>query len=116
MTVTINGMNTENTFDLSTGTLGTPATPAAITPRTVTDGKEYDAIILPGKYSDGAVTVEFTINPNTKPETFTWNAGDIDFTGGKQYTYEVKLTRTGVQVTGTIAEWKVEDKGDVTAD
>ena len=31
-TVTIKGMNTKNTFDLKTGDLGTPDTPAEITP------------------------------------------------------------------------------------
>lgn len=59
MKVTVKGMNTTNTFDLSTSRLGdTPDTEADITPRTITDGEAYDAIILPGSYGTGEVTVE----------------------------------------------------------
>lgn len=117
MTISIKGMNTESTFNLSDGALGTADKKADIAPRTITDGELYDAIILPGNYSDGDITVEFTINPTgSKPETFVWNIGDIAFEAAKEYSYEVKLTRTEVEVTGTITDWKVEDKGEVTAE
>ena len=101
MTVTIKGMNTKNTFNLATGVLGTPGTPAAITPHTVADGAIYDAIIMPGGYATGALTVEFTVGG----ETFTWNVGAETFVAGNEYTYAITLTRTGVIVTGTINPW-----------
>lgn len=114
MTVTIKGMNTANTFDLSTGTLGTPGTVAAITPRTVADGSEYDAIIMPGSYLADVITVEFTVGT----DTFTWNVGATSFEGGNEYSYDVTLTRTGVNVTGTITPWIISgnNRGDVTAE
>lgn len=59
-TVTIKGMNARNTFDLKTGTLGTPAKPTAITPRKLaapvaTYAATYDAIILPATYAADVV-------------------------------------------------------------
>lgn len=112
MTVSINGMNTATTFELATGRLGTTTTPAPITPRTITDGSQYDAIIMPGSYPDGAVTVSFTVGD----ETFTWDAGAIVFEGGNESVYEVTITRTGVSATGTIKPWETVNKGGVTAD
>ena len=114
MTVKINGMNTKNTFNLSTGALGTANTPAAITPRTVTNGSVYDAIILPGSYAAGAITVEFTVGG----DTFIWTLTNTDatFVGGNEYTYAVTLTRTGITVTGTITPWNTINRGGATAD
>lgn len=113
MTVTIKGMNTENTFNLSTGDLGSPDTPADITPRTITDGSVYDAIIMPGAYDAADVTVEFVAGG----ETFTWDVGATSFAGGNEYTYAVTLTRTGVLVSGTITPWITSgnDRGGVSA-
>ncbi|MCC8034363.1 MAG: fimbrillin family protein [Rikenellaceae bacterium] len=121
MTVTIKGMNTQTTFDLSTGALGAPGTPAEIIPRTLTDGIKYDAIILPSAaISEGDYSVDFTINPNTADnETFTWNmAAGTDFAAGNEYTYAVTLSRTEVTATGEITPWNTSgnDRGDVTAE
>lgn len=113
MAVKINGMNAQNTLDLKTSTLGTAtdnATP--IIPRTVTDGTVYDAIIMPGSYAAGMITVEFT----TGTETFTWNVGAETFDGGNEYIYAVTLTRTGVKFTGTIKPWTTIDRGTGTAE
>jgi hypothetical protein len=112
MTVTITGMNTKNTINLATGDLNTPSEEADITPRTITAGSQYDAIIIPGDYAAGAVSVEFTVNS----ETFTWNVGAKSFASGSEYTYDVTLTRTGVVVTGTITPWTSVTGGSVTAE
>lgn len=105
-TVTIRGMNTRNTFDLISGTLGTPVTPADITARKLSDVPAgfhgaCDAIILPGAYADGVLTVDFTING----ETYTWKVGEIKFESGSNHVYEVLITRTEVTATGTITDW-----------
>ena len=117
-TVTIKGMNTVNTFDLRTATLGTtPTTVADIAPRRLDDAKDgfdgtYDAIILPGTYADGLLTVEFTING----ETFVWDVKAIEFNPGHDYIYKVKITRTGVTATGTITPWTPVERNEVTAE
>lgn len=118
MTVSIKGTKTTNTFDLATGTLGTPETVATIAPRklaTVPQGGgyavAYDAIIIPGSYAKGAVTVEFTIGS----DVFTWTADALTFDGGNEYIYDVNITRTGVTMTGTISAWRTHVKDNVKA-
>lgn len=117
--VTIHSMNTASTFDLKTGEQnGTPETPADITPRklaTPATGFDatYDAIILPAVYSGGTVTVDFDINS----EIYTWNVDAMTFKAGNEYIYEVKITRSGVKVTGTIVGWNpVPHQGPVYAE
>ncbi len=117
MTVTIEGMNTEAEFDLSDGSLAVTAdTDTDITPRTVTAGSIYDAIIMPGDYAAGAVKVVFTVGG----EAFTWTltGPQAAFAAGNEYTYAVKLSRTGVTASGTITAWNTEnnDRGGVTAE
>lgn len=112
MTVVVKGMNTKTTFTVKDGTLGTSATAADMTARKIATADGYlaslDAIILPGSYQAGVVTVEFTLNN----ETYTWNVGAAEFTAGNAYVYEVILSRTGVKVTGTIKPWNTIDKVD----
>lgn len=117
--VTIIGMNTINTFNLRTGRLsGTGVTPADISPRKLAITPTgyhgtYDAIILPGLYETGKLTVDFDING----EIFTWDVGRIEFNPGHEYIYKVKIIRTGVTSTGTITAWApVEIQDEVTAE
>ncbi|MCC8036259.1 MAG: fimbrillin family protein [Rikenellaceae bacterium] len=125
MTVTIKGMSTETTFNLSTGSLDTPGTPAEITPRELTAlsgyAASYDAIILPSAATttDGQYSVEFIIDPQGEAEPFVWNmAAGTDFAAGNEYTYAVTLSRTGVTATGEITPWNTtdNDRGGVTAE
>lgn len=117
-TVTIKGMNTSNTFDLKTGMLsGIPGIPEEITPRKLATSTgfhgSYDAIILPGSYNNGVLTVEFTLDG----ELFICDVEAITFEPGHEYIYKVKITRTGITVTGTIAPWTPVVKDDeVTAE
>ncbi|WP_294559119.1 fimbrillin family protein [uncultured Bacteroides sp.] len=116
-TVTIKGMNARNTFDLKTGTLGTPAKPTAITPRKLaapvaTYAATYDAIILPATYTADVVSVDFGIGN----ETFTWDVKATTFKPGTEYIYEVTIRRTGVTAEGTITPWSPVTKDPVTAE
>lgn len=119
-TVTIHGTLIHGTFDLKTGkpTGRHPAnTPADITPRrlaAVPAGfhAAYDAILLPGNYAHGLLTVDF----NLDGEIFTWDVESIEFEPGHEYIYEVTITYTGVTANGTIKPWTQEVKGPVTAE
>ena len=110
MTVVVKGMKTKTSFTVKDGTLGTPETKADMIARKITTAETYlashDAIILPCSDSSGEATVEFTVNN----ETYTWNVGEVEFTAGNAYVYEVILSRTGVKVTGTIEPWKTIPK------
>lgn len=119
MTVTINGMNTTQNYNLTTGALiGTSASQRNFAPRTVTDGSAYEAIILPAAATtaSGQFNVTFTIDPTGTPETFTWDmASGTTFLARNQYTYNVTISRVGVTATGTINPWTANTPEDVTA-
>lgn len=118
MVVTITGMNTATTFAIRDGSIGTPSAVAPFTARktntTIGGGylATYDAIIIPAKYANGAVTVTFTVHQ----QTFTWIVDAAEFASGSDYVYEVILTLTGVKATGTITPWITVDKGPVYAE
>ncbi len=107
-------MNTKNTFDLKTGTLGTAGTPAAITPYTTINGAKYEAIVLPATVTNtGDVSVEFSIGA----DTFVWKVpAATAFAAGSEYTYDITITRSGVSVTGTINPRTVVPGGSGTAE
>ena len=105
--VTIRGMYTATTFNPKTGMLGTSATQQAFSPRRATTPTAgalatFDAIIIPANYAANQLTVTFTISD----ETYTWDVDPIEFESGKEYIYQVILTRTGVTATGTIIPWE----------
>ena len=103
MTVSIKGMNTTNTFDVKAGTFGTAAAPAPITPLTVTDGAQYEAIILERTVAAlGDVTVEFTVDG----DVFVWQVpAGTAFNSGEEHTWNITIKRTGIDFTGTITNW-----------
>jgi hypothetical protein len=113
MTVQVNGLKTTAPFDLSAGTLGTPANTASFNLRPVTAGSVYDAIILPDAINANTVTVEF----NAGNDVYTWEMPAITFVSGLEYVYTVTFTASGgvgvsVSVTGTIVPWTLEpDQG-----
>jgi len=111
LSVSIKGMYTTNTFNVKTGMFGTPANVAAITPFTVTDEEQYEAIILPCIVATtGDVTVEFTLDG----EVFAWKVpAETAFNSGEEHTWTVTLSRNAVTATGTIAAW---GSGSWTAD
>lgn len=106
MTITIKGMNTENTFNVKTAEFGTAKTIAPINPKTITNGVQYEAIILEREVeNDGDVTVEFKL-ANSDADLFVWNVpAGTKFNSGEEHTWNITIKRTGVSVTGTIKPW-----------
>jgi hypothetical protein len=114
MSVTIKGMDTRATFNLATGALTTTSTIADITPLTILAGSKYEAIVLPATFSAaGAVTIEFALSD----EVFTWKSpADLVLEAGKQYIYDMTITRTSVSVTCTITDWNNENRNGTATD
>lgn len=111
LAVKVKTQNTTATFDLSAGALKADAANAAdITLFKQTDAYVYEAILLPDAATSR--TFEFDLNNNDAP--FTWNMGKA-LTAGSKYTYTVKLNRTGVEVSGQIEAWDVQEGGEVDA-
>ena len=107
MTVTIKGMNTAAVFVVNNGSVSQPSMPGDIIARKAATATgylaSYDAIIVPDSYTAAdAVAVVFT---TASGDSYVWNVGAMTFAPGNDYIFTVTLTRTGVQVEGTIIPW-----------
>ena len=115
--VVIKDLNTRNTFHLGTGMPGTaPDTPADITLRRLSAAPSsfdasFDAIVLPGNYAGGMLTLECRING----KAFTRDI-DLDLLeAGNNYIYDITIARSGISVKGKIKDWNDVTRGDLTA-
>ena len=100
--VTIKDQNTTATFNLADGVISGEGNPANIQMKTVKVGKKYEAILLPTKSTTREI--EFDLD-NGHDAPFVWKM-DSELKGGNMYNYTtVKLTRTGVELSGTIKPW-----------
>ena len=106
--VTIKDQNTTATFNLADGLISGEGNPANIQMKAVQVGKKYEAILLPTKSTTREI--EFNLD-NGHDAPFVWKI-DSELKGGNMYNYTtVKLTRTDVELTGTIKPWN-EVKND----
>ena len=106
--VTIKDQNTTATFNLADGVISGEGNPANIQMKAVQVGKKYEAILLPTKSTTREI--EFDLD-NGHDAPFVWTMA-TDLKGGNLYNYTtVKLTRTGVELSGTIKPWN-EVKND----
>ena len=102
MTVTVKGQNTKATFNLVDGTISGEEIPADITMKTTEAGKQYEAILLPT--NEESRVIEFDLN-NGYDAPFVWTMPG-KLVGGNRYHYTVvKLSRSAVEVSGTIEAW-----------
>lgn len=100
--VTIEDQNTTATFNLVDGTISDEGNPNNFTMKTVEAGKVYEAILLPTT----SKTRKIVFDLNTGYDApFVWTM-ESDLKGGNRYNYTtVKLTRTSVDIMGTIESW-----------
>ena len=106
--VTIKDQNTTATFNLADGLISGEGNPTNIQMKAVQVGKKYEAILLPTKSTTREI--EFDLD-NGHDAPFVWKM-DSELKGGNMYNYTtVKLTRTSVELSGTIKPWN-EVKND----
>ena len=102
--VTIKDQNTTATFNLADGIISGEGNPDNIQMKAVQVGKRYEAILLPT--ASKIREIEFELN-NGFDAPFVWKM-DQELTGGNLYNYTtVKLTRSTVDMSGTIESWNV---------
>lgn len=102
LSVTIKDQNTTATFNLADGVISGEGNPANIQMKAVQVGKKYEAILLPTKSTTREI--EFDLD-NGHDAPFVWTMA-TDLKGGNLYNYTtVKLTRTNVELSGTIKPW-----------
>ena len=100
--VTIKDQNTTATFNLADGLISDEGNPTNIQMKAVQVGKKYEAILLPTKSTTREI--EFDLD-NGHDAPFVWKM-DSELKGGNLYNYTtVKLTRTTVDMMGTIESW-----------
>ena len=102
LAVTIKDQNTTATFNLADGVISGEGNPDNIQMKATQVGKIYEAILLPT--ASTTREIEFNLN-NSHDAPFVWKM-DSELKGGNLYNYTtVKLTRTSVDMTGTIESW-----------
>ena len=102
LTVTIKDQNTTATFNLADGEISGEGNPDNIQMKAVQVGKIYEAILLPT--ASTTREIEFNLD-NGHDAPFVWKM-DSELKGGNLYNYTtVKLTRTTIEMTGTIESW-----------
>ena len=102
LTVTIKDQNTTATFNLADGEISGEGNPDNIQMKATQVGKIYEAILLPT--ASTTREIEFNLN-NSHDAPFVWKM-DSELKGGNLYNYTtVKLTRTNIEMTGTIESW-----------
>ena len=100
--VTIKDQNTTATFNLVDGLISDEGNPTNIQMKAVQVGKKYEAILLPT--ASTTREIEFDLD-NGHDAPFVWKM-DSELKGGNLYNYTtVKLTRTTIEMTGTIESW-----------
>jgi len=102
--VTIKDQNTTATFNLADGLISDEGNPDNIQMKAVQVGKRYEAILLPT--ASKIREIEFDLD-NGYDAPFVWKM-DSELKGGNLYNYTtVKLTRSTVDMSGTIESWNV---------
>ena len=114
LTVTIKDQNTTATFNLADGVISGEGNPDNIQMKAVQVGKRYEAILLPT--ASKIREIEFELN-NGFDAPFVWKM-DQELKGGNLYNYTtVKLTRSTVDMMGTIQSWnEVKNNNENIAD
>lgn len=117
--ISITGMNTTATFDLSAATpsLAGPGNKATITPLKKTGEQTYEAILLPVTLANTHIVEFGTSDAGTNPataNTYKWvmtnntlaaGGAVTALEAGKKYIFNVTLSKTAVTATGTITAW-----------
>ena len=102
--VTIKDQNTTATLNLADGVISGEGNPDNIQMKAVQVGKRYEAILLPT--ASKIREIEFDLD-NGYDAPFVWKM-DSELKGGNLYNYTtVKLTRSTVDMSGTIESWNV---------
>lgn len=110
LTIKVKDQNTTATYNLADGTISGEGAPADITMRTTRPGKKYEAILLPTTATSRVL--EFDLN-NGHDAPYVWTMPTKLEAGSKYHYTTVKISRTGVKVSGTIEAWnEVKDDSE----
>lgn len=105
--VEITGQPTTGTFDvLASDAVAETNSNQAITLLTATDGTKAEGIVFPSEDYTGMQFI-FTVQGHGEP--YKWNLSESKapkFEAGKEYIYNIKINKTGIDVTSSIEPWQ----------
>lgn len=124
--LTIGGQPTTGTYDIYGDVLAMPLQDVAtLTAKTVSNGQQYEAILLPNTDAGGTALAnnaptERTCSLAVTSSSYTLNytfkiPADKVFAPGQQTTYTVTVNSKGVIVTAAIEPWAAQPAVDLTA-
>lgn len=105
LSLSINGVTTDGTFNLANSTITLGSTKGIVNPSVATNETTatVNAILLPGQDLSQS-KLAFSLNG----KIYEWTPSSKSFESGKKYSYSVQLSATGVVVlnpTATIEDW-----------
>ncbi|MCC8187765.1 MAG: fimbrillin family protein [Bacteroides sp.] len=114
MSVAVRGMNTEAKFNLSTGELSDYNMFANIPLKMITDGKTFEAILLPGiASSDDEWKFDFVLGT----DIYTWEVpAGTEFEAGKEHTWTISVQKIPIKASAKIEPWQVGQGGKDVAE
>lgn len=106
--VEITGQPTTGTFDvLASDAVAETNSNQAITLLTTTDGTKAEGIVFP---SANFTDMEFVFTVQGHGEPYKWSLNKSNnaqkFEAGKEYIYNIKINKTGIDVTSSIEPWQ----------
>ncbi len=115
-TVQLNDYYLDGTMQLTTAAFANITTVADVTPKTVTDGAEYSALVMPQTKAQGSTILTVTLPAYpTSPFAVTWDqATALSFEAGKETEITVTLNKTAIELSSRVIEWGEGDTGNVT--
>lgn len=111
LSVSVQGLKTNGTFNLTNAAITTGETTGNITATTAVSGKSATvaAILVPEQGLDNS-KISFSL----AGQTYEWIPEEMSLESGKKYTYSIQLSTTGVsllQPNATIIDWEDADTG-----
>ncbi|MFV0265728.1 MAG: fimbrillin family protein, partial [Draconibacterium sp.] len=105
--VSIKGLVTEGSFDLSDASLALGTQTATITRQFNEGSSTLNAILVPSQ-DIGNATLTFTLGD----DVYEWAPAPQPLASGKKYTYSIKLESITLEASATIADWTEGNTGE----
>lgn len=101
MTITVHNISTDGTYSLFDDTFAAESADKSANLRTVTNGTQYDAILIPDSYI--ALSIELVLQSG---KSHIWDSAGIVLQSGKEHSYTITISEDKIEVsTATVSGW-----------
>lgn len=109
-TLTLNDFPTQVTANISTSVLKDASTPKDITPAKADNA--FRAVLIPTTKAKGELIA--TINLDGTTYSCRTTAAEFTFAPGKHHALRLTLSKTGINMNGSVSDWEEGSQGDFT--